>query len=373
MTSYKNRLLELLKNEELGNNVCADCNVRLNTDANDNWASYNLGVFLCVNCAAIHRMLGAHLSKVKSIQLDQWNRDQVEFMECHGNAPSWKYYEHQVPPSYRRPREKDPQVLREQWIRAKYERLEFQDIAKQTYLTGKKSGMLFKRGKGDSKFMARFFILDEEKNSLVYYTKHDKKSPKATIPLFKLKAVFVPEKIGNPNGLQLTYKDTDNATRNIYVYSDSGKEIVEWYTAIRNANYNMIKVAYPDKTDEELQSVLHNDFTKEGFLCKTGPRGSEGYKKRWFTLDKRNLHYYNDPLDAHPIKTVAIGGKKDRFACREGLPPGILNQGFTFTMVTPDREFYLSAETETERKQWMEALQALVNNPVNPQDYDKSN
>lgn len=50
-----------------------------------------------------------------------------------------------------------------------------------------------------------------------------KKSPKATIPLFKLKAVFVPEKIGNPNGLQLTYKDTDNATRNIYVYSDSGK------------------------------------------------------------------------------------------------------------------------------------------------------
>lgn len=70
---------------------------------------------------------------------------------------------------------------------------------------------------------------------------------------------------------------------------------------------------------------------------------------------------------------MAIGGKKDRFACREGLPPGILNQGFTFTMVTPDREFYLSAETETERKQWMEALQALVNNPVNPQDYDKSN
>lgn len=64
-------------------------------------------------------------------------------------------------------------VLREQWIRAKYERLEFQDIAKQTYLTGKKSGMLFKRGKGDSKFMARFFILDEEKNSLVYYTRHD--------------------------------------------------------------------------------------------------------------------------------------------------------------------------------------------------------
>lgn len=373
MTSYKNRLLELMKNEDLGNNVCADCRVELNTEGNDNWASYNLGVFLCVNCAAIHRMLGAHLSKVKSIQLDQWNKDQVEFMECHGNAPSWNFYEQNVPPCYRRPLEKDPQVLREQWIRAKYERLEFQDIEKQTYLTGKKSGMMFKRGKGDSKFMARFFILDEEKNSLVYYTKHDKRTPKATIPLFKLKAVFVPEKIGNPNGLQLTYKDSENYTRNIYVYSDSGKEIVEWYTAIRNANYNMMKVAYPDKTDKELQKGLLNDFSREGYLCKTGPKGNEGYRRRWFTLDKRNLHYYNDPLDAHPLKTVFIGSKSDRFACREGVPPGTLDQGFSFTLATPDREYYLSAETETDREKWMKALLALVNNPVNPQDYDKPN
>ncbi|PIK51618.1 hypothetical protein BSL78_11490 [Apostichopus japonicus] len=266
---------------------------------------------------------------------------------------------------------RDLKVLREQWIRAKYERLEFQDIAKQTYLTGKKSGMLFKRGKGDSKFMARFFILDEEKNSLVYYTRHDKKTPKATIPLFKLKAVFVPEKIGNPNGLQLTYKDSDNSTRNIYLYSDSGKEIVEWYTAIRNANYNMIKVAYPDKTDKELQNVLLNDFTKEGFLCKTGPRGNEGYKKRWFTLDKRNLHYYTDPLDAHPLKTVAIGAR--RTALHVGRASRQHPSVVFRTLVTPDREFYLSSETETERRQWMEALSALVNNPVNPQDYDKPN
>jgi hypothetical protein len=42
------------------------------------WASYSLGVFLCIRCAGIHRKMGTHISKVKSITMDQWNTEQID-------------------------------------------------------------------------------------------------------------------------------------------------------------------------------------------------------------------------------------------------------------------------------------------------------
>lgn len=36
------------------------------------------GVFLCIRCSGIHRSMGTHISKVKSIDLDAWTPVQLE-------------------------------------------------------------------------------------------------------------------------------------------------------------------------------------------------------------------------------------------------------------------------------------------------------
>ena len=59
-----------------GNSQCADCHAR-----NPSWASWSLGVFLCMRCAAIHRKLGTHISKVKSLSMDSWSNEQVEVIQ----------------------------------------------------------------------------------------------------------------------------------------------------------------------------------------------------------------------------------------------------------------------------------------------------
>jgi hypothetical protein len=56
-----------------GNGQCADCNAR-----NPGWASWNLGIFLCMRCASLHRKMGTHISKVKSLSMDTWSTEQVE-------------------------------------------------------------------------------------------------------------------------------------------------------------------------------------------------------------------------------------------------------------------------------------------------------
>ncbi|KAI1359622.1 ArfGap-domain-containing protein [Xylaria arbuscula] len=81
------RALQDLVQSVAGNNVCADCGA-----PNPSWASWNLGIFLCMRCAAIHRKLGTHISKVKSLSMDSWTNDQVESMKRTGNAASNKTY-----------------------------------------------------------------------------------------------------------------------------------------------------------------------------------------------------------------------------------------------------------------------------------------
>ena len=44
------------------------------------WAAVNLGIFLCIECAGIHRRLGTGISRVKSIKLDRWTEDTVIVM-----------------------------------------------------------------------------------------------------------------------------------------------------------------------------------------------------------------------------------------------------------------------------------------------------
>ena len=36
------------------------------------WVSLNLGVVVCIHCSGIHRKLGTHLSRIKSLELDDW-------------------------------------------------------------------------------------------------------------------------------------------------------------------------------------------------------------------------------------------------------------------------------------------------------------
>ncbi|KAI5118516.1 hypothetical protein M0805_007685 [Coniferiporia weirii] len=64
-------LRELVK--QPGNKDCADCK---RNDAR--WASWNIGVFVCIRCSGIHRSMGTHISKVKSIDLDTWTPEQMD-------------------------------------------------------------------------------------------------------------------------------------------------------------------------------------------------------------------------------------------------------------------------------------------------------
>ncbi|TRY61955.1 hypothetical protein TCAL_08265 [Tigriopus californicus] len=108
-------LTQMLKDDD--NKYCVDCDSK-----GPRWASWNLGMFLCIRCAGIHRNLGVHISKVKSVNLDSWTPVQVASMQLMGNSRARAVYEANLPDGFIRPQ--NDQAL-EQFIRAKYEKKKY--------------------------------------------------------------------------------------------------------------------------------------------------------------------------------------------------------------------------------------------------------
>ncbi|XP_041987457.1 arf-GAP with dual PH domain-containing protein 1-like isoform X2 [Aricia agestis] len=361
MVDHNQKILqELLKKP--GNNVCADCGAE-----DPDWASYNLGIFICMRCASVHRGMGAHISKVKHLDLDRWEVSQLHRMKEVGNVAAKKKYEQQVPACYRRPKKDDPQVLIEQWIRAKYEREEFCHCERQSYLSGTMEGFLMKRGKEDSRYQLRKFVLNENDDTLKYHVKENKE-PKGVLKISELNVSFAPQKIGHMNSMQLTFMK-DGSTRHIYVYHEDPEVINAWYTAIRCAKLHLLQVAFPSTPESDLIHRLPKDFAREGWLWKTGPRLSDVHRRRWFTLDDRKLMYHDEPLDAYPKGEIFIGHESNGYQIKvSNTGNGCKEARFPFHLVTPERVFSLAATTHEDRAGWLAVIQQTLRRPLTPQD-----
>uniref|UniRef100_A0AAQ5YD39 Arf-GAP with coiled-coil, ANK repeat and PH domain-containing protein n=1 Tax=Amphiprion ocellaris TaxID=80972 RepID=A0AAQ5YD39_AMPOC len=71
-----------------GNACCCDCG-----QPDPRWASINLGITLCIQCSGIHRSLGVHFSKVRSLTLDTWEPELLKLMCELGNKVINQIYE----------------------------------------------------------------------------------------------------------------------------------------------------------------------------------------------------------------------------------------------------------------------------------------
>uniref|UniRef100_A0AAY5L001 Arf-GAP with coiled-coil, ANK repeat and PH domain-containing protein n=1 Tax=Esox lucius TaxID=8010 RepID=A0AAY5L001_ESOLU len=94
-----------------GNEYCCDCG-----QADPRWASINLGVLLCIECSGIHRSLGVHCSKVRSLNLDSWEPELLKLMCELGNGVINHIYEGACEELGL----KKPGQEKEAWIKSKY-------------------------------------------------------------------------------------------------------------------------------------------------------------------------------------------------------------------------------------------------------------
>ncbi|KAI7893934.1 uncharacterized protein EV154DRAFT_500470 [Mucor mucedo] len=116
-TNNPNSDLLIQLRKDLSNTICADCSAK-----NPDWCSLNLGILICIECSGIHRSLGTHISKVRSLTLDSasFTPDIVQLLLSIGNAKSNEVWESDIQPQHKKPIPTDSRDQKLKYIQSKY-------------------------------------------------------------------------------------------------------------------------------------------------------------------------------------------------------------------------------------------------------------
>uniref|UniRef100_A0A8C1ZYH0 ArfGAP with RhoGAP domain, ankyrin repeat and PH domain 2 n=1 Tax=Cyprinus carpio TaxID=7962 RepID=A0A8C1ZYH0_CYPCA len=106
------------------NRKCADCQA-----PEPEWASINLCVVICKNCAGHHRFLGPGISKVRSMKLDSsiWTNELIELFLDVGNKNSNSFWEANLPPEDELCKQPSPEQ-RASFICRKYKKRKYKKV-----------------------------------------------------------------------------------------------------------------------------------------------------------------------------------------------------------------------------------------------------
>jgi len=266
----REQLLELAKLPE--NAACADCQ-----EPSPQWASVNLGIFICIGCAGIHRNLSTSVSRVKSVMLDTWKPDEVQTVAAMGNEKSNALWEGDLPPLFVHPSAIDSVPFKEQWIKAKYLRKAYakkdggsgsssgKDIAASPYAINEGlpciEGWLTKKGEVVKNWKRRYFRLQ---GTLLSYYKKTNAEPAGQVCLSGGSKAYSSAEapiLDHPNCFVIAVPGRD------YIISaDTGEAMYDWVSTLktswnylcRPASVGYTAKATPEKHIPELLAELNS-------------------------------------------------------------------------------------------------------------------
>ncbi|KAF7207600.1 arf-GAP with SH3 domain, ANK repeat and PH domain-containing protein 1 isoform X1 [Nothobranchius furzeri] len=103
-----------------GNNNCCDCGA-----PDPGWLSTNLGILTCIECSGIHREMGVHVSRIKSLSLDSLGTSDLLLARNVGNSGFNEILEGNLLSPSQKPSQHSHMTERKDFILSKYQDVNF--------------------------------------------------------------------------------------------------------------------------------------------------------------------------------------------------------------------------------------------------------
>ncbi|XP_052078111.1 arf-GAP with Rho-GAP domain, ANK repeat and PH domain-containing protein 1-like isoform X2 [Mytilus californianus] len=318
--------------ENQSNHFCADCRA---PDAH--WASINIGIVLCKNCAGIHRDFDHRISRIKSLRMDTtiWTPSLIELMKAIGNENANKFWESRLQAVHGINTESSP-MNRKQFIQDKYERKLWID---QHPLIG-----------GLNEELLRVVVTEDI--------------------LQTMRIVF--------SGADILFTDGTTGKTAFDLAKDEGQRLQTEFLYHNGGDRTSRASA---DIDEALALRLRAEITMEGHLLKTGPRNRNAFMDRYCVIEHGCLRYFvneksstaRDSIDNESMlcvqavtnveKSVLNLNRVRQLSVRKSIRPDSMkrypNAFELSTRKTNNRTYLFAATTPEEKMTWMRTLTKL--------------
>ncbi|ESO89466.1 hypothetical protein LOTGIDRAFT_165061 [Lottia gigantea] len=292
--------------ENESNKICADCEA---TDPH--WASINLGIVVCKKCAGIHRMFEYTVSKIRSLRMDTrvWTPSLIELMKAIGNANANNFWEHELIAELKIEPDSTSEK-RKEFIQNKYKYKRYCRLHPAYADSHILNQELLKSAVSDNVLETMAIVFSGA--DVLYAYGHDET------------AYQLAKKAGERLQVEFLYQNCGDESTLASEYNDDGR--------------------------------LREDVRHQGFLLKTGPN-FKGFDKRWCILEHGTLTYYDSE------KSTTAKDSIERKYMLMITTTTLEKQSAAFEISTNrnnQRIYLFSAENETERRLWLQALSRLI-------------
>uniref|UniRef100_A0A3B3DCN9 Pleckstrin homology domain containing, family A (phosphoinositide binding specific) member 1a n=1 Tax=Oryzias melastigma TaxID=30732 RepID=A0A3B3DCN9_ORYME len=269
---------------------------------------------------------------------------------------------------------------------------------------------------GSGKFLRRYFILDTQQGSLVWFMDNPQNLPVGTDCVGSLKLTYI-SKVSDATKLRpkAEFCFVINAgMRKFFLQANDQQDLVDWVSALNKAtkitvpklidgqqNSENLKglpdVAVPKKqvsykteiiggvpivtqtqhdggdcADRAEREAIHRSHSqlpyflskpaqdhtviKSGYCVKQGAV-MRNWKRRYFLLEENSMSYFKSDSEKEPLRIIPL---KEVHKVQECKQSDIMMRDNLFEVVTTSRTFYIQADSPEEMHSWIKAVSAAI-------------
>uniref|UniRef100_A0A674BCU9 Pleckstrin homology domain containing, family A (phosphoinositide binding specific) member 1a n=2 Tax=Salmo trutta TaxID=8032 RepID=A0A674BCU9_SALTR len=266
------------------------------------------------------------------------------------------------------------------------------------------------------KFLRRYFILDTQPGSLVWYMDNPQNLPISADCVGSLKLTYI-SKVSDATKQRpkAEFCFVINAgMRKFFLQANDQQDLVDWVNALNKATKITVPKSYDGQQNVETQKALmdnlgpkkqvsyrtdiiggvpiitqmqqergegqegserellhrsHNQLpyflgrpTQDKTVIKSGYCVKQGavmrnWKRRYFLLEENSMSYFKSDLEKDPLRIIPL---KDVHKVQECKQSDIMMRDNLFEVVTTSRTFYIQADSPEEMHSWIKAVSGAI-------------
>ncbi|XP_031679474.1 pleckstrin homology domain-containing family A member 1 isoform X6 [Oncorhynchus kisutch] len=265
------------------------------------------------------------------------------------------------------------------------------------------------------KFLRRYFILDTQPGSLVWYMDNPQNLPISADCVGSLKLTYI-SKVSDATKQRpkAEYCFVINAgMRKFFLQANDQQDLVDWVNALNKATKITVPKSYDGQHNVETQKALldnlvpkkqvsyrtdiiggvpiitqmqergegqegserellqrsHNQLpyflgrpTQDKTVIKSGYCVKQGavmrnWKRRYFLLEENSMSYFKSDLEKDPLRIIPL---KEVHKVQECKQSDIMMRDNLFEVVTTSRTFYIQADSPEEMHSWIKAVSGAI-------------